>query len=1167
MFDRQLPNFSKVAYKQILRDYFNAQTGKTHNSITNIKQYFQFDTSGETYEYLLEQYNNEVEDKQKLKRSLKAKDTRIKNINLEYNNLIANAELQNTTMSNQISTKFSLGEASFQLKDANFYDNIRGKMTKKHSKTVLTDAPTPNLLNRILTRIYDLLMTNAGQYNRIYITNRESGNVVSSSLMDDMTFDDFYNILSNIVQSAGLAVLGQLTFTLQYRNMPYGGNSIEIPEFLKKQGITLIINDDNCCGQRCLVYADAKNSDDFKYLKKTTNQNSFNTKVLKMCNELNIHGKMTYLDFQIYADLRKVQVIIVAGLFVEMFSTATEYEQQVYIYHDTAAQHYHYINDINAASNDSKRNNKWCKYCRKSIRRSNFEKHKCVETKCGCCNVNFCSVIEKDNHFNSARKNKSWAKCELCNLWCAGDDCLEVHLKKCKGDSIRCLECKKWVEKTHFDSHICGEKFCSNCDTYYEGEHRCYIKPLVSYILDASGNRVYSEWQQDIYTYDFESMFDENNNHIVNLCLVKKLFDVTNTVHKFDTIEEFVKFCVSKKNSTFIAHNGKAYDNWMVHKYLINHTGHRPNKLILAGNKIMYMKVKSVRFIDSLNHIAQGLATFPKTFGLTEMKKGFFPYLFNVKENQNYIGKIPSKEYFNTFAMSSAKLNEFNNWYDNQNGVYDFKKELYEYCLSDVDILAKSLEIYVNNAIQETGINPLSCSTVASYCLKVYRTNYMNDNQIAVLTKDEYDFCKRGFFGGRTEVFKLFKSWTDEEIASGVHGKYIDIQSLYPSVQFFDDLPCGIPVYDENPTVENYSEYIDTHYGYIECDITCPPNLHIPLLPEKKNNKLMFDLVDKVKAVYSSVELKRALEIGYKITHIYKALTFDKSDNMFKGYIQNFLKIKTESAGYDGADIDAYIQRYFDNCGVLLDKNKIKKNSGMKLLAKICLNSLWGKFGQNDELPTTAYIKNDAWFKLLKRHINKEVELKNEIMIDEETLYVSYIEKVEARTSLLTTNLALAGFTTANARLRLYKELYKLNQRVIYCDTDSIIYEYRKDEYNTVEGDCLGEWELEDNGNLKNVYCLAPKTYGYTSLDGEQKYKCKGITLNSGNKNSFNFETLKNLIVGDHKAITTYSDDFIKDNKTGNIRTKKNVAKFTNYNHEGFKRRFADDGTSTPFTN
>jgi hypothetical protein len=36
-----------------------------------------------------------------------------------------------------------------------------------------------------------------------------------------------------------------------------------------------------------------------------------------------------------------------------------------------------------------------------------------------------------------------------------------------------------------------------------------------------------------------------------------------------------------------------------------------------------------------------GLSKIPKTLNLKELKKGFFPHLFNIPENQNYIGPMP----------------------------------------------------------------------------------------------------------------------------------------------------------------------------------------------------------------------------------------------------------------------------------------------------------------------------------------------------------------------------------------------------------------------------------------------------------------------------------------------------------------------------------------------
>ena len=49
----------------------------------------------------------------------------------------------------------------------------------------------------------------------------------------------------------------------------------------------------------------------------------------------------------------------------------------------------------------------------------------------------------------------------------------------------------------------------------------------------------------------------------------------------------------------------------------------------------------TIPFIDSLSFFTMQLSAFPKTFGLRELKKGFFPPLFNMPDNQDYHGPIP----------------------------------------------------------------------------------------------------------------------------------------------------------------------------------------------------------------------------------------------------------------------------------------------------------------------------------------------------------------------------------------------------------------------------------------------------------------------------------------------------------------------------------------------
>lgn len=1072
---------------------------------------------------------------------------------------------------NEIETHVSYPKNKFHITDHTFqYDQ---KITSFLEDVKMNNEALYNLTEEATQKMYLKLIsyTSSNTYFRIWLTGENAQTSTKILSYGEYSYEQFEKDIEKLQQSETSNSIFKIKFLIQLRKIPNGGSLLEdkdIPVFLKKRGITLIYNNDDKCGQRCLVYADEKNLNNFKKdIKKKGRENYFDNKLEKLCKELDLFQKMNFVDFEKYADLRKKQIIIIGWDFNVLYETEKDYMDKSYLYYDGKIEHYHFIHDINSATNDISRNSKWCKACNKSYRVDTdaYNKHKCVELSCYFCKTQFETLELKDKHFKDAYIHKTWVNCSICNCCCPNNTCRSIHENKCKGLRLKCNDCKKYIDKDHFDKHICGEEYCSVCDIYHTNkDHRCFIQPLKKpehpeHLIDYDNAEKLSIGST--YAYDFESMFDKDNRHIVNYAVTQKLFSDEQFV--CNSLEEFCKFVLSKKNSTFIAHNGKAYDTWLIHHYLVRETNKRPTKLIMAGNKIMYMKIGSIRFIDSLNHIAQSLSMFPSIFGIKEMKKGYFPYLFNVKENQNYIGKIPEIQYFSPDEMKPETRKDFIKWYNQQNDyVYDFQKELREYCISDVNILKRSMEIYIEEGITLNGLNPIACSTIASYAMKVYRTNYLKPNTIAVLKKDEYDFCKRGFFGGRTEVFQLHKKFNKYEVANGKYISYDDIQSLYPTVQYYDQLPCGIPKWDEN--VSFSKEYLENHFGYYEVDVVCPDKLHIPLLPEKKDMKLNFDLVEKNKAVYTSIELLRAIEIGYKITKIYKVLYFEKTDTLFKEYVQNFLKIKTECAGYDGNDIDEYIERYYNACGVKLEKEKIKKNKGKKLLAKILLNSLWGKFGQKDDMATTEYITDPSkWFRKLRDNNEGKITLKNETLIDENTLYIEYISNETSKSSLNTTNVGLAGFVTSQARLRLYKELYKLGERVIYCDTDSIVYEHDDNKYNIPTSDVLGGWEAETKSPIIEFIGFAPKSYAYRCADGKVCEKCKGVTLNYNNKKNVNFDSLRDLVYGNKNILETQKMEFVKNSKEGTITTKYNV-KEINFDKTKFKRIINDNLTTEP---
>ena len=109
--------------------------------------------------------------------------------------------------------------------------------------------------------------------------------------------------------------------------------------------------------------------------------------------------------------------------------------------------------------------------------------------------------------------------------------------------------------------------------------------------------------------------------------------------------------------------------------------------------------------------------------------------------------------------------------------------------------------------------------------------------------------------------------------------------------------------------------------------------------------------------------------MGYQVEKIYEVWHFEEtSRDLFKSYVGKFLKIKAESSG-DMTNEEAkraYREKYKD-MGIDLELDKIEKNPGLKAVAKLCLNSLWGKFGQrqNKTQVTVIYSVKDLWDLLL----------------------------------------------------------------------------------------------------------------------------------------------------------------------------------------------------------
>jgi hypothetical protein len=224
--------------------------------------------------------------------------------------------------------------------------------------------------------------------------------------------------------------------------------------------------------------------------------------------------------------------------------------------------------------------------------------------------------------------------------------------------------------------------------------------------------------------------------------------------------------------------------------------------------------------------------------------------------------------------------------------------------------------------------------------------------------KHEVIHARTGLFGGRTEAFKDYQQCQGKEQTHAV-----DVVSLYPSVQAFDDFPIGDGRYVRTSAQDIAS---GKFFGVVVCDVVPPPpgQLKLPALPHIHEGNLMLDCTPKKAATCMSVELKKALEKGYKITKRYSALQYNRSSQLFIGYVRHFIKMKIENTKKDTQQECDKINHDMKNQGldIAITPENTSENSGKRMMAKICLNSLWGKFGQKLQMSEYAFCSTYSGF-------------------------------------------------------------------------------------------------------------------------------------------------------------------------------------------------------------
>ncbi|KAK2552521.1 hypothetical protein P5673_026364 [Acropora cervicornis] len=400
------------------------------------------------------------------------------------------------------------------------------------------------------------------------------------------------------------------------------------------------------------------------------------------------------------------------------------------------------------------------------------------------------------------------------------------------------------------------------------------------------------------------------------------------------------------------------------------------------------------------------------------------------------------------------------------------------------------------------------------------------------------------FFGGRTNAYQLYRCVEgDERIL------YYDFKSLYPYVNKYCRYPIGHPHIISQPPLD---QGLDAYFGLVCCTILPPTDLLHPVLPYRCSQKLTFPLcaacvrqyigaplLDKnvddchhtdaqraLTGTWCTPELAVALQKGYRLLHIHQIYRFpDTQVGLFAEYIDTWLKLKEEASGYPDHCTTGHLQRehvrrWKERENIVLRHANIRKNPGQRALAKLMLNSMWGKFGkQTNKTQVKEFIDPPEFWHFLDSSAH---DVRWVSAVTEERVEIHYKMQHHCESDSPNLNIFVAFFTTCHARLHLYRALDHLGPRVLYSDTDSIVFVQGPNDppVQPPLGDFLGDFtdELDPGDHIVEFCSGGPKNYGYLTARGKTECKVRGFSLNAKGQAQLNYQVLKQNTLDELRA-------------------------------------------------
>jgi len=539
-------------------------------------------------------------------------------------------------------------------------------------------------------------------------------------------------------------------------------------------------------------------------------------------------------------------------------------------------------------------------------------------------------------------------------------------------------------------------------------------------------------------------------------------------------------FTKESKVITVYAHNLSAFDGIFLMKHLLQFGRVEP---ILHNGKLISIKIKlnvlgfmnkTIVFKDSYLLLPLSLRKLCEAFNIG-VSKGYFPFGLS---NIFYKGElpvielwknIPSNEYTDLIAEFIGK-------------VWDFKKESIKYCYLDCISLHQVLTKFNELIFSNFKVNVINTLTLPGLAMRIYRSQFMPENTIYQLLGNIEKDIRESYTGGAVDVYIPHnRKNTVFDITRALFQKIFiyDANSLYPFIMAETQMPIGKPF-----AFTGDIRKIDPEaFGFFYCKITSPAYLEHPILQRRiktENGIRTIAGLGSWSGWIFSKEMDNAMKYGYQF-EILKGYEFQSGD-IFSEYINTMYNLRME----------------------------YEKDHPMNLVAKLLMNSLYGKFGMRLESTQVEIFDTDDeseagllkdMLDLYGKTVKDFIKLDNHIVTVRDTLLHYEYNENEDMFHGLDVNIAIASAVTAGGRM--WMTYFKNNPlyKIYYSDTDSAA--INKPLPSFMVGSALGQFKLEHV--VKRAVFLAPKVYGLVTVDGKEIVKIKGITN----------EVMPNIHIGD----------------------------------------------------